>query len=69
MGLDITSSSIPQLHLSNVPTSGLPGLEDLGVTPTTLDSMAITILRRYRDFLDFDKSIDDINPPPASTAK
>ena len=56
-----------QLHHSNVPTSGLPGLEDLGVSPTLLESNAIAILRRYRDFLDFDKPIDDINQPPQAT--
>ena len=65
MALEILFFLLLQLHLSNVPTSGLPGLEDLGVTPTVLESNAIAILRRYRDFLDFDKSIDDMNQPPA----
>ena len=52
----------PQLHLSNTPTPGLPGLEDVGITPCTLEEKALTILRRFRDFLDFDKSIDEIHP-------
>ena len=43
-------------------TGNLPGLEDLGVTPTTVEDSALTILRRYRSFIHFNKPVDDIQP-------
>ena len=57
----------PQHHLSNRPTPGLPGLEDLGVTPQSVETKALAMLRRYRNFLDFNKPIDDIQPTTSSS--
>jgi NADH dehydrogenase (ubiquinone) 1 alpha subcomplex subunit 9 len=42
--------------LSETPT-GLPGLADLGVTPTQLHQVAISFLRRYRDFLYYEEHV------------
>lgn len=51
-----------QLHSSNVPTPGLPGLEDVGVAPTPLEEVAINFVRRYRDFIYIDQPIEDTHP-------
>ena len=48
--------------MSNTPTPGLPSLEDLGVTPAMLEDKAIAFLRMYRDFLDFDRPIEETHP-------
>ena len=49
-----------QLHLSDKTEQDLPGLEDLGVDPTRLEDAAITVLRRYRNFYSYNKSLDDL---------
>ena len=51
-----------QLHLSDTPHEDLPGLEDLGVTPTPLEDVAIATVRRYRNFYTYNKPIDDVAP-------
>ena len=51
-----------RLHLSDTPHEDLPGLEDLGVTPTPLEDVAIATVRRYRDFYTYNKPIDDVAP-------
>ena len=62
-----SSSSFSQHHLSNRPTPGLPGLEDLGITPQSVETKALATLRRFRDFLDYNKPIEDIQPTTSST--
>lgn len=51
-----------QLHLSDTPHEDLPGLEDLGVTPTLVEDVAIATVRRYRNFYTYNKPIDDVAP-------
>ncbi|XP_064395625.1 NADH dehydrogenase [ubiquinone] 1 alpha subcomplex subunit 9, mitochondrial-like [Halichondria panicea] len=58
----MTRDIATRLHLSNTPTPGLPGLEDLGVTPTHLEDVAINFIRRYRNFMDFDHPIEETHP-------
>jgi len=65
----MTRDILTRLHLSNLPTPGLPGLEDVGVAPVSVESNTITMLRRYRDFLDFNKPIEDIHPATPSQPK
>ena len=55
-------TTLLQLHLIEQLSGGLPGLEDVGVTPTNVEDVALTILRRYRQFVHFKKSIDEIEP-------
>ena len=43
-------------------TPGLPGLEDLGVNPATLETIAISVLRRHRQSFFWDESIDSDAP-------
>lgn len=44
----ITSDQVEMLRHDNVPADGAPGLSELGVTPTTVESMVSTYLYRYR---------------------
>lgn len=57
-----THTHTPQLHLSDAPHEDLPGLEDLGVTPTPMEDVAIATVRRYRNFYTYNKPIDDVAP-------
>ena len=41
---------------------GLPGLEDLGITPSTVEQKAIEILRRHRRFRYLEADLDDAKP-------
>ena len=41
---------------------GLPGLEDLGITPSSLEQKAVEILRRHRSFRNLKADQDDIMP-------
>ena len=52
-----------QLHLSNEATPGVPRLEDVGVSPVALEEKALPLLRRYRDSLHFDRSLDELEAP------
>ena len=61
-----TDNLCPQLHLSNKATPGVPRLEDVGVSPLALEDKALPILRRYRDFLHFDRSLDELEAPNKS---
>lgn len=58
----MTRDILIRLHLIEQLSGGLPGLEDVGVTPTNMEDVALTILRRYRQFVHFKKSIDEIEP-------
>lgn len=40
----------------------LPGLEDLGITPSPVEQKAIEILRRYRKFRDLDAELVETKP-------
>ncbi|XP_028414034.1 NADH dehydrogenase [ubiquinone] 1 alpha subcomplex subunit 9, mitochondrial-like [Dendronephthya gigantea] len=44
---------------TDVPTDGLPMLEDIGVEPTAVDTAAITVLRRHRDLWTFEEALDE----------
>ena len=57
-----------QEFMSDQVTPGLPGLEDLGVEPSTLETIAISVLRRHRQSFFWDESIDSDAPcRPASS--
>jgi len=44
----LTVDQVALLHFDNVADHGLPGLAELGVTPTTVEAILPTYLRRYR---------------------
>lgn len=41
---------------------GLPGLEDLGITPATIEQKAIETLRRHRRFRYLEADLDVTKP-------
>lgn len=41
---------------------GLPGLEDLGITPSAVEQKAIEILRRHRRFRYLEADLDETKP-------
>ena len=55
---------IPQQHTSENITPGVPGLEDLGITPTQVELAAIRVLRRHRADRYFDLGIDEVEAAP-----
>ena len=44
----ITADQVTLLRSDNLPTPGMPGLRELGVTPTALEGVVATYLYRYR---------------------
>ena len=58
----ISCFPFPQEFLSDQVTPGLPGLTDLGVDPSSLENIAISVLRRHRDVFFFDDAIDSDAP-------
>ena len=62
MKCDQTSLFGLQEFLSDQITAGLPGLEDLGVEPSSLNTIAISVLRRHRHSFFWDESIDSDAP-------
>lgn len=51
-----------QFHLTDMRYPGLPGLEDLGITPATVEQKAIEILRRHRRFRYLESELDETKP-------
>ncbi|KAK1888161.1 NADH dehydrogenase [ubiquinone] 1 alpha subcomplex subunit 9 mitochondrial [Dissostichus eleginoides] len=57
-----TPDKIDRFHTTDLKYPGLPGLEDLGITPSSLEQKAIEILRRHRAFRDLEADQDDTKP-------
>ncbi|XP_046848884.1 NADH dehydrogenase [ubiquinone] 1 alpha subcomplex subunit 9, mitochondrial-like [Xenia sp. Carnegie-2017] len=53
---------------TDVPTEGLPRLQDLGIEPTAVDKAAITVLRRHRDLWTFEEALDEEEKCKPTTA-
>ncbi|CAJ1057220.1 NADH dehydrogenase 1 alpha subcomplex subunit 9%2C mitochondrial [Notolabrus celidotus] [Xyrichtys novacula] len=53
---------IERFHLTDMKYPGLPGLEDLGITPSTVEQKAIEILRRHRGFRYLEADLDEAKP-------
>ena len=51
-----------QEFLSDQVTPGFPGLADLGIEPSALETIAISVLRRHRDVFFFDDAMDSDAP-------
>ncbi|XP_071481303.1 NADH dehydrogenase [ubiquinone] 1 alpha subcomplex subunit 9, mitochondrial-like [Diadema antillarum] len=60
----LTRDMLELQHTTDVLQAGVPGLEDLGVTPTTVEYGAIRGLRRHRADRYFDLGIDEVQPAP-----
>ncbi|KAM6946487.1 NADH dehydrogenase [ubiquinone] 1 alpha subcomplex subunit 9, mitochondrial [Aplochiton taeniatus] len=57
-----TPDKVDRLHLTDMKYPGLPGLEDLGIVPTSVEQKAIEILRRHRRFRYLDAELDETKP-------
>ncbi|XP_058501613.1 NADH dehydrogenase [ubiquinone] 1 alpha subcomplex subunit 9, mitochondrial [Solea solea] len=53
---------VDRFHQSDMKYPGLPGLEDLGITPNTVEQKAIQVLRRHRRFRYLETDLDDAKP-------
>ncbi|XP_060932203.1 NADH dehydrogenase [ubiquinone] 1 alpha subcomplex subunit 9, mitochondrial [Limanda limanda] len=57
-----TPDKIDRFHITDMKYPGLPGLEDLGITPSTVEQKAIEILRRHRRFRYLEADLEDAKP-------
>ncbi|XP_019749850.1 NADH dehydrogenase [ubiquinone] 1 alpha subcomplex subunit 9, mitochondrial isoform X1 [Hippocampus comes] len=57
-----TPDKIERFHLTDMKYPGLPGLEDLGISPSTVEQRAIEILRRHRRFRFLEADLDATKP-------
>lgn len=51
-----------QFHTTDLKYPGLPGLEDLGIVPSTVEQRAIEVLRRHRRFRFLEADMDVTKP-------
>lgn len=58
----LTRDMLFREFLSDKVTAELPGLQELGVEPSSLDTIAISVLRRHRQSFFWDESIDSDAP-------
>ncbi|XP_062513284.1 NADH dehydrogenase [ubiquinone] 1 alpha subcomplex subunit 9, mitochondrial-like [Corticium candelabrum] len=59
----LTRDILIRQHLSDQLKAGVPGLEDLNVKPTAVEEAALGILRRHRDALHYNETIDELHAP------
>ncbi|KAM9377967.1 NADH dehydrogenase [ubiquinone] 1 alpha subcomplex subunit 9, mitochondrial isoform 1-T1 [Pholidichthys leucotaenia] len=57
-----TPDKVDRFHVTDMKYPGLPGLEDLGITASTVEQKAIEILRRYRSFRYLETELDETKP-------
>uniref|UniRef100_A0A672HNX2 NADH dehydrogenase [ubiquinone] 1 alpha subcomplex subunit 9, mitochondrial n=1 Tax=Salarias fasciatus TaxID=181472 RepID=A0A672HNX2_SALFA len=57
-----TPDKVDRFHTTDMKYPGLPGLEDLGITPSTVEQKAIEILRRHRRFRYLEAELDETKP-------
>ncbi|XP_002740593.1 NADH dehydrogenase [ubiquinone] 1 alpha subcomplex subunit 9, mitochondrial-like [Saccoglossus kowalevskii] len=58
----ISRDKLERFHTTEEVTPGMPGLEDLGVTPTSLEAAAIFGLRRHRAAKHFEEAVEEAEP-------
>ncbi|KAG7229784.1 hypothetical protein INR49_012493 [Caranx melampygus] len=57
-----TPDKVDRFHITDMKYPGLPGLEDLGITPATVEQKAIETLRRHRRFRYLEADLDETKP-------
>ncbi|XP_061631076.1 NADH dehydrogenase [ubiquinone] 1 alpha subcomplex subunit 9, mitochondrial isoform X2 [Phyllopteryx taeniolatus] len=57
-----TPDKIERFHATDMKYPGLPGLEDFGISPSTVEQRAIEILRRHRRFRFLEADLDATKP-------
>uniref|UniRef100_A0A7N6A826 NADH dehydrogenase [ubiquinone] 1 alpha subcomplex subunit 9, mitochondrial n=1 Tax=Anabas testudineus TaxID=64144 RepID=A0A7N6A826_ANATE len=58
----ITPDKVDRFHTTDMKYPGLPGLEDLGITASTVEQKAIEILRRHRRFRYLEADLNEAKP-------
>ncbi|XP_037538976.1 probable polypeptide N-acetylgalactosaminyltransferase 8 [Nematolebias whitei] len=62
-----TPDKVDRFHISDLKYPGLPGMEDLGITASTVEQRAIEVLRRHRRRHYRDPDLEEIKPPKTVT--
>ncbi|XP_056138031.1 NADH dehydrogenase [ubiquinone] 1 alpha subcomplex subunit 9, mitochondrial isoform X2 [Lampris incognitus] len=57
-----TPDKVDRFHTTDMKYPGLPGLEDLGIVPSTVEQRAIEILRRHRRSRYLEADLDETKP-------
>uniref|UniRef100_A0A3Q2WZI8 NADH dehydrogenase [ubiquinone] 1 alpha subcomplex subunit 9, mitochondrial n=1 Tax=Haplochromis burtoni TaxID=8153 RepID=A0A3Q2WZI8_HAPBU len=57
-----TPDKVNRFHTTDMKYPGLPGLEDLGITASSVEQKAIEILRRHRRFRYLEAELDETKP-------
>ncbi|XP_036373699.1 NADH dehydrogenase [ubiquinone] 1 alpha subcomplex subunit 9, mitochondrial [Megalops cyprinoides] len=57
-----TCDKVDRLHLTDMKYPGLPGLEDLGIVPSSVEQKAIEVLRRHRRFRWLEAELGETKP-------
>ncbi|XP_008274666.1 NADH dehydrogenase [ubiquinone] 1 alpha subcomplex subunit 9, mitochondrial [Stegastes partitus] len=57
-----TPDKVDRFHTTDMKFPGLPGLEDLGITASSIEEKAIEILRRHRRYRNLDADLDMTKP-------
>uniref|UniRef100_A0A8C3AV50 NADH dehydrogenase [ubiquinone] 1 alpha subcomplex subunit 9, mitochondrial n=1 Tax=Cyclopterus lumpus TaxID=8103 RepID=A0A8C3AV50_CYCLU len=57
-----TADKVDRFHTTDMKYPGLPGLEDLGITPSTVEQRIIEIMRFHRKFRYQETDIDETRP-------
>ncbi|KAM9246374.1 NADH dehydrogenase [ubiquinone] 1 alpha subcomplex subunit 9, mitochondrial isoform 2-T2 [Leptosomus discolor] len=58
----LTRDKVDRFHTTDMTFPDLPGLEDLGIQPTSLEQKAIEVLRRHRRFRWLDTELEEAKP-------
>lgn len=62
-----TPDKVDRFHTTDMKYPGLPGLEDLGIVPSSVEQKAIEVLRRHRRFRYLDIELDETKPAKTVT--
>ncbi|CAF98876.1 unnamed protein product, partial [Tetraodon nigroviridis] len=57
-----TPDKVERFHTTDMKYPGLPGLEDLGITPSSVEQKAIEVLRRHRGFRYLEAELVETKP-------
>ncbi|KAI4884380.1 hypothetical protein NFI96_011225 [Prochilodus magdalenae] len=57
-----TRDKVDRFHTTDLKYPALPGFEDLGITPSSVEQKAIEVLRRHRRFRFLEAELEEIKP-------
>ncbi|GAA6084148.1 NADH dehydrogenase [ubiquinone] 1 alpha subcomplex subunit 9, mitochondrial, partial [Tachysurus ichikawai] len=62
-----TRDKVDRFHLTDMKYPDLPGFEDLGITPSSVEQKAIEVLRRHRRFRFLEAELSETKSPKTVT--